>query len=80
MSKVCKKFDVVAEIMPNKGSVRIKVRVLRLWKVPAFLNPSEISSIEMILIDEKVLILCIVYGVNIFLRVLRVIDVLNHVY
>jgi hypothetical protein len=32
------------------------------------------------LIDEKVLILCIVYGVNIFLRVLRVIDVLNHVY
>jgi hypothetical protein len=80
MSKVCKKFDVVAEIMPNKGFVRIKVRVLRLWKVPAFLNPSEISSIEMILIDEKVLILCIVYGVNIFLRVLRVIDVLNHVY
>jgi hypothetical protein len=80
MSKVCKKFDIVAEIMPNKGSVRIKVRVLRLWKVPAFLNPSEISSIEMILIDEKVLILCIVYGVNIFLRVLRVIDVLNHVY
>ncbi|GAU50342.1 hypothetical protein TSUD_409270 [Trifolium subterraneum] len=28
--------------------------VLRLWKVPAFLNPSEFSSIEMVLVDEKV--------------------------
>jgi hypothetical protein len=56
MAKVCKKFDDVAEVVPNQGSVRIKVRVLRLWKIPSFLNPSEISSIEMVLIDEKVLI------------------------
>ncbi|KAK2373695.1 replication protein A 70 kDa DNA-binding subunit C [Trifolium repens] len=27
--------------------------VLRLWKVPAFLNPMETSYVEMILIDEK---------------------------
>jgi hypothetical protein len=56
MAKVCKKFDDVAEVVPNQGSVRIMVRVLRLWKIPSFLNPSEISSIEMVLIDEKVLI------------------------
>jgi hypothetical protein len=56
MAKVCKKFDDVAEVVPNQGSVRIKVRVLRLWKIPSFLNPSEISSIEMVLIGEKVLI------------------------
>ncbi|GAU33421.1 hypothetical protein TSUD_21140 [Trifolium subterraneum] len=31
----------------------IKVKVLRLWKVPAFLNPNEFSSIEMVLMDEK---------------------------
>ncbi|WJX60744.1 hypothetical protein P8452_45916 [Trifolium repens] len=36
-----------------QGSIRIKVRVLRLWKIPSFLNPSEISSIEMVLIDDK---------------------------
>jgi hypothetical protein len=54
MAKVCKKFDDVAETVPNQGSVRIKVRVIRLWKIPSFLNPSEISSIEMVLIDDKV--------------------------
>jgi hypothetical protein len=70
MAKVCKKFDDVAEIVPNQGSTRIKVRVLRLWKIPSFLNPSEISSIEMVLIDEKVsfvLICCLC-----FLLVLRI--------
>jgi hypothetical protein len=36
-----------------RGYVRIKVMVLRLWKVPAFLNPMETSFVEMILIDEK---------------------------
>jgi hypothetical protein len=54
MAKVCKKFDDVADMLPNQGSARIKVRVLRLSKIPSFLNPSKISSIEMVLIDEKV--------------------------
>ncbi|MCI48337.1 replication factor A protein, partial [Trifolium medium] len=54
MAKVCKKFDSVAEILPNKDSVRIKVCVLHLWKVPAFLNPFETSSIGMVLVDENV--------------------------
>jgi hypothetical protein len=55
MAKVCKRFDSIAEILPDKETVRIQVRVLKLWKVPAFLNPAETSSIEMVLVDEKVI-------------------------
>jgi hypothetical protein len=52
--KVDSKCEGVAEILPGKENVRIKVRVIRLWKVPAFLNPCESSSLELVLIDEKV--------------------------
>jgi hypothetical protein len=55
MAKVCKRFDSIAEILPDKETVRIQVRVLKLWKVPAFLNPAETRSIEMVLVDEKVI-------------------------
>jgi hypothetical protein len=48
------KFDDIAHILPSKESISIKVRVLRMWKIPAFLNPSNPSSIEMVLIDGKV--------------------------
>jgi hypothetical protein len=48
------KFDSVADIGHGKENVCIKVRVIWLWKVPAFLNPCECSSLEMVLIDEKV--------------------------
>jgi hypothetical protein len=44
----------VAEILPRKEDANIKVRVVRMWKVPAFLNPSETNSLEMVLIDAKV--------------------------
>jgi hypothetical protein len=47
-------FDDIADILPGKENVFINVRVLRLWKVHAFLNPSESSSIEMVLVDQKV--------------------------
>ncbi|KAK2409944.1 replication protein A 70 kDa DNA-binding subunit [Trifolium repens] len=46
-------FDDIADILPGKENVCINVRVLRLWKVHAFLNPSESSSIEMVLVDQK---------------------------
>jgi hypothetical protein len=48
------KFDAVGDIHPGGENMRINVRVLRLWKVPTFLNPSEIGSIEMVLLDDKV--------------------------
>jgi hypothetical protein len=52
--KVDSKFDDVTDILPDKENVSIKVRVIRLWKVPAFLNPCESSSLELVLIVEKV--------------------------
>jgi hypothetical protein len=52
--KVESKFDDVADILPGKENVRIKVRVIRMWKVPAFINPCEFNSIELVLIDQKV--------------------------
>jgi hypothetical protein len=48
------KFTDVADIAPGNDNLRIKVRVIRMWKVPAFLNPSDYSSLEMVLVDEKV--------------------------
>ncbi|WJX11096.1 hypothetical protein P8452_01744 [Trifolium repens] len=47
------KFDSLHEILPGRESWRIKVRVLRMWKVPGFINPSEPNSMEMVLVDEK---------------------------
>jgi hypothetical protein len=35
------KFDDVADIASGKDNFCIRVRVVRLWKVPAFLNPYE---------------------------------------
>ncbi|GAU39622.1 hypothetical protein TSUD_397110 [Trifolium subterraneum] len=46
-------FDDIADIMSGKENLHIKVRVVRLWKVPSFLNPSEFTSVEMVLVDEK---------------------------
>ncbi|PNX74413.1 replication factor-A carboxy-terminal domain protein [Trifolium pratense] len=48
------KFDDVAELLPGKENLRIKARVVRMWRVPTFLNPAESISLEMVLIDEKV--------------------------
>jgi hypothetical protein len=55
------KFDDVADIASGKDNCCIRVRVVRLWKVPAFLNPSEYGSLEMVLIDEKVSIYLIFF-------------------
>jgi hypothetical protein len=52
--KVELQFADLADILPGKENVRIRVRIVCIWKVPAFLNPSESSSIEMVLVDEKV--------------------------
>ncbi|CAJ2647066.1 unnamed protein product [Trifolium pratense] len=47
------KFEDVAGLLPGKEIGAIKVRVLCLWKVPAFMNPMEFNSLEMVLCDEK---------------------------
>ncbi|KAK2402471.1 replication protein A 70 kDa DNA-binding subunit C [Trifolium repens] len=48
------KFNDIADKLPGREDVCIDVRILRLWKLPAFLNPTEASSIEMVLVDKKV--------------------------
>ncbi|KAK2424455.1 replication factor A protein [Trifolium repens] len=53
MAKTGKKFTALCDILPEKEGIHIKVRVLRLWKVPTFLNPSETGLTEMILLDIR---------------------------
>ncbi|GAU27768.1 hypothetical protein TSUD_215790 [Trifolium subterraneum] len=52
-AKVDDKFTDVCEIDVGKEDLCIKVRVICMWKVPQFSNPSEFSSLEMVLMDEK---------------------------
>jgi hypothetical protein len=44
MEKGDSKFEDVADLLPGNENVRIKVRVVRLWNIPAFINPSETNS------------------------------------
>ncbi|KAL2922158.1 Replication protein A 70 kDa DNA-binding subunit C [Bienertia sinuspersici] len=46
-------INLISEITPTRETWSIKVRIIRLWRVPSFENPSEEYSIEMILMDEK---------------------------
>jgi hypothetical protein len=48
------KFDMLSEIVDGKENIRIKVRVIRMWNVPTFLNPSETNTVELVFVDEKV--------------------------
>jgi hypothetical protein len=55
------KFDDVADLLPGNENVNIRVKVLRLWSVPAFFN-----SVKMVLIDDKVrlmydVLICSIY-------------------
>jgi hypothetical protein len=55
--KVELEVDDLADILAGKENVRIRVRIVRLWKVPSFVNPSDSISLEMVLVDEKVSII-----------------------
>jgi hypothetical protein len=48
------KYDNVVDLNPLKKNMQIKVRVIRLWKMPAYNNPSEFFSLEMVLCDKLV--------------------------
>lgn len=47
-------FDSISNVCFNRESIRLKVRVVRLWSVPMFNNAAQTSSLEMILVDEQV--------------------------
>ncbi|KAL2904231.1 Replication protein A 70 kDa DNA-binding subunit C, partial [Bienertia sinuspersici] len=46
-------INYVSDINPSKESWKIIVRVTHLWHVPSYNNPSELQSIELVLMDEK---------------------------
>lgn len=56
-------FDNLCEIKSGREAWRIKVRVVRTWKVPSFMNPEQANSLEMIFVDEKV---CIFFFLLVF--------------
>jgi hypothetical protein len=64
-------YDNLADLLLGKENVRIKVHVIHLWKVPAFLKPSEYISLEFVLVDEKVGVANSVFFISIVVSVFR---------
>ena len=60
-------FDLLPAVVPGMNSWRLKVRVARICEVPTFLKTDHPNSLEIILIDEKVLLfrLCRLYSFGI---------------
>jgi len=56
-------FDSVADVKIGREYWRLRVRVLRLWKVPSFKNPEQAISLEPVLVDEKVSFFLLYYYV-----------------
>jgi len=48
------RISFLADIRPGKIDFKIRVRVIRLWRVADRNNPKLIRSIELLLLDEKV--------------------------
>ncbi|KAL2941879.1 Replication protein A 70 kDa DNA-binding subunit, partial [Bienertia sinuspersici] len=46
-------FNMINDLTPINENWRIKVRIIRLWKVPNYNNPNVVDSIELVLVDEK---------------------------
>lgn len=46
--------DKLSKITPCRECIRIMVRIARMWTVPAFNNPGQPGSLEMVLVDEHV--------------------------
>jgi hypothetical protein len=61
-------FDLLCDVLPGRENWRFKVRVLRMWTIDSFMKPDEISSLELVLIDEKV---CYRYAYLFYLYVIR---------
>jgi hypothetical protein len=53
-------FDMLGVIYPRRKVWRIKVRVISLWTVKSVFRANQINSLEMVLIDEKVLVIDLV--------------------
>jgi hypothetical protein len=53
-------FDMLSVIYPRRKTWRIKVRVISMWTVKSVFRFNQINSLEMVLIDEKVLFINLV--------------------
>ncbi|XP_061376197.1 uncharacterized protein LOC133318221 [Gastrolobium bilobum] len=47
------KYDFVKDLNPTKEEWRIKVRVVRCWKVPSFNQKDFDDNVDMVLVDER---------------------------
>ncbi|GJU83022.1 nucleic acid-binding, OB-fold, replication protein A, OB domain protein [Tanacetum coccineum] len=45
--------NLLTELTPFKDDWHIKVRIVKLWKLPSYKNPMETFRIELILLDEE---------------------------
>ncbi|XP_056691690.1 replication protein A 70 kDa DNA-binding subunit C-like [Spinacia oleracea] len=50
---MAKSFTPIHTINPSIENITVQARVIRLWTVPAFNNPSETNAIEMVLLDAE---------------------------
>lgn len=52
--QMASKVNFISDITPMKETWKIRVQIVRLWKIPSLENLSKIKGIEMVLMDEKV--------------------------
>ncbi|XP_061364617.1 uncharacterized protein LOC133308054 [Gastrolobium bilobum] len=50
------KYDFVKDLNPTKEEWRIKVRVVRYWKVPSFNQKDFDDNVDMVLVDERLIV------------------------
>ena len=54
-SSMAPKISLIKKIKPTIIEWRLRVRVIKLWKQPEYTKPTQIKSIKMIFLDEKVI-------------------------
>jgi len=52
------KITQISEIVTGRIDFNLKVRVMNMWTTPDRSRPTEQGNIHMILVDEKVILLC----------------------
>ncbi|KAL2906383.1 Argininosuccinate synthase [Bienertia sinuspersici] len=46
-------YSMLSDITPEKESWKMKVRIIQLWYQPAYNNPNVTESLELVLVDQK---------------------------
>lgn len=50
-------IDFINNVSTDRKSWNLKVRIIRLWERTNYYNPKQVTSLEMVLVDEKVFFL-----------------------